>query len=89
MWFPRKIPRTTGLRERTEGGAGIGHADGRAHFDAHDEPAGTDVVVLDRMWMISSGQDRDPRYARLSADDRRDIIQILRETKKRLPVVFQ
>jgi hypothetical protein len=41
------------------------------------------------MWMISSGQDRDPRYARLSADDRRDIIQILRETKKRLPVVFQ
>jgi hypothetical protein len=47
------------------------------------------AAIYDRMWVILSGQDRDPRYARLSADDRRDIIQILRETKKGLPAVFQ
>jgi hypothetical protein len=52
-------------------------------------PDSARAAIYDRMWMILSGQDRDPRYARLSADDRRDIIQILRETKKGVPAVFQ
>jgi len=45
-------------------------------------------AVYDRMWQILSGQERDPVYARLSADDRRAIIEILRDTKKDLPAPF-
>jgi hypothetical protein len=40
------------------------------------------------MWAILSGSESDPRYARLSADDRRDVVDILRETKPDLPSYF-
>lgn len=44
--------------------------------------------VYARMWEILSGGEAQPRYARLSADDRRNIIEILRDTKPDLPEYF-
>ena len=55
-------------------------------FDAL--PPAARRAVYDRMWRILSGQERDPVYARLSAVDRRAIIEILRDTKKDLPSYF-
>jgi hypothetical protein len=45
-------------------------------------------AVYRRMGEILSGRDRDPRYGRLSAADRRAVVEILRETKKDLPASF-
>ena len=43
-------------------------------------------AVYSRMWQILSGRDQDRRYTTaLSPDDRRAIVEILRETKKDLP----
>lgn len=42
-------------------------------------------AVYQRMLTILSGQDTQPRYAKLSADDRRAVIEILRDTKTDLP----
>jgi hypothetical protein len=56
-------------------------------FDALPEPAKD--LVYRRLWQVLSGQDKDARYARLSATDRRAIIDILRGTKKDLPDYFQ
>src|SRR5216684_4009689 len=42
-------------------------------------------AVYERMWQILSGQSKEQRYARLSAGDRRAIVEILRDTKKGLP----
>ena len=42
-----------------------------------------------RMWEVLSGQDTDARYARLTLDDRRAVVEILRDTKPDLPAYFQ
>lgn len=41
--------------------------------------------VYRRLWEILTGADQTPAYARLTAADRRAILEILRETKKGLP----
>jgi hypothetical protein len=56
-------------------------------FDALPESAKS--LVYRRLWQVLSGQDKDARYARLSAVDRRAIVEILRGTKKDLPDYFQ
>ena len=56
-------------------------------FDAL--PAAARALVYQRTWDILSGAVKDPEYARLSAADRRAIVEILRETKKHLPAYFQ
>ncbi len=50
-------------------------------------PAARDAVYA-RMWRILSGAESGPRYARLSAADRRAIVEILRDTKPDLPAYF-
>jgi len=45
-------------------------------------------AIYTRMWEVLSGAAREPKYARLSAADRNQIIEILRETKKDLPASF-
>ena len=55
-------------------------------FDALP-PAAQDAVY-ERMWEVLSGQEKDPTYDRLSAADRRAIIEILRDTKAGLPTYF-
>jgi hypothetical protein len=42
-------------------------------------------AVYGRMIEILSGNDRRPQYARISADDRRAVLEILRETKPGFP----
>jgi hypothetical protein len=56
-------------------------------FDAL--PAEARDSVYERMWQILSGKEKSARYARLSLADRRDVVEILRETKKGLPDYFQ
>jgi hypothetical protein len=51
-------------------------------------PAAAKAAIYDRMWAVLSGQDKSARYARLSRQDRQDIIQILRDTKSDLPPSF-
>jgi hypothetical protein len=46
------------------------------------------AAIYRRMWDVLSGVDKDPRYRRLSADDRRNIVDILRDTKTDLPLSF-
>jgi hypothetical protein len=46
-------------------------------------------AVYERVWSILSGGEQDPVYARLSAADRRAIIDILKDTKKDLPQYFR
>jgi hypothetical protein len=46
-------------------------------------------AVYERMWQILSGKDKNPKYARLSLADRQAVVQILRATKKGLPIYFQ
>jgi hypothetical protein len=41
------------------------------------------------MWQILSGRDQDPRYRRLALDDRRAIVEIVRDTKKNVPDYFR
>jgi hypothetical protein len=60
------------------------------YSDAFDAlPAPAKDLVYRRLWQVLSAQDKDPRYARLSAADRRAIVEILRSTKKMLPDYFQ
>jgi hypothetical protein len=56
-------------------------------FDAL--PATAKAVVYERLWAILSGKVTDGEYAKLSATDRRAIIEILRETKRELPAYFR
>ena len=42
-----------------------------------------------RMWQILSGEEKNPRYSKLSLADRQTVVEILRETKKGLPDYFQ
>jgi hypothetical protein len=46
-------------------------------------------VIYHRMWQILSGQDRAEKYKKFSLDDRKAIVEILRDTKRRLPDYFQ
>ena len=55
-------------------------------FDAL--PANVREQIYTRMWRILSGQETEPRYARLSRADRQAVIEILRDTRKDLPVFF-
>ena len=60
------------------------------YSDAFEQlPAVARDAVYARLWAILSGSDAAPRYARLSAADRRAIIEILRDTKKDLPATFR
>jgi hypothetical protein len=59
-----------------------------AAFDALP-PAAKDPIYK-RMWQVLSGEERDARYrSALSLEDRRAIVEILRDTKKDLPPYFQ
>jgi len=59
------------------------------YVEAFDSlPAGARAAVYGRLWGILSGAVTGPRYAHLSAGDRRAIIEILRETKPGLPAYF-
>jgi len=55
-------------------------------FDAL--PPATKAFVYERLWEILSGAATDGEYSKLSRDDRRAIIEILRETKSGLPAYF-
>ncbi len=44
--------------------------------------------IYERLYDILSGQDETPKFASLSADDRRAILEILRDTKPGLPVYW-
>jgi hypothetical protein len=57
-----------------------------AEFDALP-PAARDATYR-RLWEVLSGNDHDERHARLSAESRRDILEILRDTKANLPSYF-
>lgn len=46
-------------------------------------------AIYERLWAILSGEEHDRRYTRLSAADRRAIIEILRDTKPDLPASFR
>jgi hypothetical protein len=58
-----------------------------AAFDAL--PADAKDAIFGRMWEVLSGRDESPRYALLSAADRRAIIEIVRDTKTGLPAAWQ
>ena len=55
-------------------------------FDALPQQA--KALVYERLWEVLSGAAKDWDYSNLSPDGRRAIIEILRETKKGLPVSF-
>ena len=59
------------------------------YSDAFDQlPATAKQAIYARLWDVLSGAARAPKYARLSASDRDQITEILRETKKDLPGSF-
>ena len=45
--------------------------------------------VYQRIYNILTGKDQSPKFARLSGDDRRDILAILRDTKPNLPAYWR
>lgn len=51
-------------------------------------PKGAKDAIYRRLWQVLSGAVREPRYERLSLDDRRAIVEILKDTKSDLPPVF-
>jgi len=51
-------------------------------------PAQARGAIYRRMWRILSGEEKGKKYQRLSLADRRGGVEILRETKKGLPVYF-
>ena len=60
------------------------------YSDAFDAlPDSARALVYRRLWRILSGLETGPRYASLSAVDRRSLIEILRDTKKGLPDYFR
>ncbi len=52
-------------------------------FDAM--PASARDGVYRRLYDVLTGKNRDPKFARLSAADRRAVLEIVRDTKKNLP----
>jgi len=60
------------------------------YSDAFDGlPDDAKDAVYERMWKILSGQEHGQRYAKLTFEDRKSIVEILRDTKRRLPTYFQ
>lgn len=60
------------------------------YSDAFDAlPAVALERVYARLWRVLGGEEHDRRYARLSAADRRAIVEILRATKAGLPEYFR
>jgi hypothetical protein len=51
-------------------------------------PAEARAAVYARLWEILSGREQGVRYARLTAADRRAMLEILRDTKDGLPAYF-
>jgi len=51
-------------------------------------PAAAKDAVYERLWQVLSGREKGGVYAKLSLADRRDIVEILKETKKGLPAYF-
>ena len=51
-------------------------------------PATARDAIYQRLWQVLSGEDRSSRYTRITADDRRAIREILRDTKPGLPAYF-
>jgi len=51
-------------------------------------PAAAREAVFDRLGQVLGGAEPDPRYERLTADDRRAIVEILRDTLPDLPASF-
>jgi hypothetical protein len=45
--------------------------------------------VYRRVYEVLTSRDADPKFARLSAEDRQSIIEILRDTKPTLPKYFR
>ena len=45
-------------------------------------------AIYQRLWLVLSGATTDERYSSLSRTDRKAIVEILRETKKGLPLYF-
>jgi hypothetical protein len=58
-----------------------------AQFERLPQPA--KMAVYARMWAILSGAEQGEKYRRLTAADRRAIVEILRETKSDLPASFK
>ena len=52
-------------------------------FDSLPEAARS--AIYERMWQILSGKEKGSKYSRLSAAERRAIVEILRDTKAGLP----
>ena len=57
-----------------------------AQFDSL--PAEAKAAIYRRLWQVLSGEETGPRYARLSPEIRRAVLEILRETKVGLPDYF-
>jgi hypothetical protein len=51
-------------------------------------PAMAKTAIYGRLWHVLSGSDADPRYRRLSAQDRQAIVEILNDTVQDLPEAF-
>ena len=45
--------------------------------------------IYQRLYDVLTGKDKDPRFDKLSADDRRNVLEILRATKPNLPGYWQ
>jgi hypothetical protein len=45
--------------------------------------------IYQRLYDVLTGKNTDKKFARLSADDRRNVLEILRETKKGLPAYWK
>lgn len=58
-----------------------------AAFDAL--PVEARDSIYRRLWQVLSGNEKDAKYSRLSLDDRRVVVEILRDTKHGLPAYFQ
>jgi hypothetical protein len=46
-------------------------------------------AIFERMWQILSGQERDQRYRRLTLEDRKAVVEILRDTLENIPTYFR
>jgi hypothetical protein len=52
-------------------------------------PAEAKERVYRRLWEVLTGKDTSKEFAHLSADDRRTVIEILRDTKPDLPAYWR
>ena len=59
------------------------------YSDAFDAlPAAAKTAIYRRVWEVLSGEERSKKDSRLSREDRRAILEILRDTKTGLPDYF-